>query len=333
MEKNAKKLLKLISDKVSSLTDKKISQIAHAPNHNEWRAYIWQTKPHWEDIAWRVKEPNIKGEAELHLGFYSAKPSEELSKAISETEELAKGKATHLIKNENGIRLVWIVNLTDENSIEILFFSINESLDKFITIALNTLIKSNIPELNQNDSTEHDLMMIELPIMNTFNSFANWVINLNEDEICKSPDQYYQMICDTISNLMDKEEIDGDWTDNFESVIVDEFYKNLEFLQNGLEQWKSNFDIVEYANLSSESELDNNIFEETNYRGEKQPPIELQKIWHVFRYWGIMITGEHHPRKGNFISVFNDYETKLVIVKMLLAKTKEITINTTNTNS
>jgi len=332
MEQNAKQILKRISEKVSTLTDKKISQIAHAPNHNEWRAYIWQTKPHWEDIAWRVKEPNMKGEAEVHLGFYSAKPSEELSKAISEAEELAKGKVTHLIKNENGIRLVWIVNLIDENALENLFYNINISLDKFIAIALNTLIKNNNAELDENDPTEIDLMMIELPIMNTFDSFTNWVINLNEDEICKSPDQYYQKVCDTISILRDVNEIDGDWTDYFESVIVDEFYKNLEFLQNGLEQWKSNFDIVEYADLSSESELDSNIFEETNYKGEKQPPIELQKIWHVFKYWGIMITGEHHPTKGKFISVFDDYETKLIVVKILYAKTKEITANTTNTN-
>jgi hypothetical protein len=152
MEQNAKKLLKLISDKVSTLTDKKISQIAHAPNYNEWRAYIWQTKPHWEDIAWRVKEPNLKGHAEVHLGFYSAKPSEELSKAISEVEELAKGRVTHLIKNENGIRLVWIVNLMDENALEILFSNIIVFLDNFITIALNTLIKNNNPELDQSES-------------------------------------------------------------------------------------------------------------------------------------------------------------------------------------
>lgn len=45
MEQNAKQLLKRISNQVSTLTDKKISQVAHAPKENEWRAYIWQTKP------------------------------------------------------------------------------------------------------------------------------------------------------------------------------------------------------------------------------------------------------------------------------------------------
>ena len=101
MEQNAKQLLKRISEKVGTLTDKKISQVAHAPKENEWRAYIWQTKPHWEDIAWRIKEPNNRGGAEVHLGFYSAKPSEELAQAISKSEELAKGKVSHVIKNEN----------------------------------------------------------------------------------------------------------------------------------------------------------------------------------------------------------------------------------------
>jgi hypothetical protein len=189
MEQNAKQILKRISEKVSTLTDKKISQIAHAPNHNEWRAYIWQTKPHWEDIAWRVKEPNMKGEAEVHLGFYSAKPSEELSKAISEAEELAKGNVAHLLKNENGIRLVWIVNLMDENASEILFSNINVFLDNFIPIALNTLIKNNIPELDQSESeglvleinsidtalTNDDNMKIS----NLTNDQINW-INTNE---------------------------------------------------------------------------------------------------------------------------------------------------------
>ena len=182
MEQAAKSLLKRISDKVSNLTDKKISQIAHAPNHNEWRAYIWQTKPHWEDIAWRVKEPNMKGEAEVHLGFYSAKPSEELSKAISEVEELAKGKVTHLIKNENGIRLVWIVNLMDENALEILFSNINVFLGNFITIALNTLIKNNNPELDQSESEGlvQEINSIDTALTNDDNMKIS---NLTNDQI------------------------------------------------------------------------------------------------------------------------------------------------------
>jgi len=136
MEQNAKQLLKRISEKVGTLTNKKISQVAHAPSHNEWRAYIWQTKPHWEDIAWRVKEPNNRDEAEVHLGFYSAKPTEELAKAIAKAEELAKGNANHVIKNENGIRLVWIVSLNNQPNIDFIINKIFSILSIFMETAL-----------------------------------------------------------------------------------------------------------------------------------------------------------------------------------------------------
>jgi len=156
MEQNAKQLLKRISNQVSTLTDKKISQVAHAPKENEWRAYIWQSKPHWEDIAWRVKEPKAKGETEVHLGFYSAIPSEELVQSITKAEELAKGKVSHVIKNENGIRLVWKVNLNDSNSLDKLFEEISNLLGSFLDIAFGALIKSNqnaegIAEINEID--------------------------------------------------------------------------------------------------------------------------------------------------------------------------------------
>lgn len=169
---------------------------------------------------------------------------------------------------------------------------------------------------------------MELPTLNNFGSFADWVSNLNEDEISKSPDQYYQKICNTIWHLRDEQELDGAWTDNFESVLGDEFFKILESLQLGLEYWKSNLNVDEYANLSSDSELNIRNFEEINYFGEKQPPIELQKIWHNFNFWGRMWTGEHAPKHGKFITIFENYETKLRIVKILLLKTKEIIANT-----
>ena len=67
MEQTSKQLLKKISEKVATLTDKKISQIAHAPKESEWRTYISQSEPHWEDIAWRVKEPNSNGGFDCEL--------------------------------------------------------------------------------------------------------------------------------------------------------------------------------------------------------------------------------------------------------------------------
>ncbi len=155
MEQNAKKILKQISEKVSTLTEIKISQVAYAPKENEWRAYIAQTKPHWEDIAWRVKEPNMKGEAEVHLGFYSAKPSEILFQAISGTEELSKGKISHIIKNENGIRLVWQVNLNNQQNIDILLDKIFSLLSIFMYTALSAVCHNTNNQNGMNDSTEY----------------------------------------------------------------------------------------------------------------------------------------------------------------------------------
>jgi len=157
MEQNAKKLLKLISEKVSTLTSKKISQVAHAPKENEWRAYICQTKPHWEDIAWRVKEPNLKGEAELHIGFYSAKPSEELAQAIAKAEELSKGKISHILKNEYGIRLVWHVNLNDPQIIGKIQDEIFSILVVFMDNALSAVCLNASDQNEINDSVENDI--------------------------------------------------------------------------------------------------------------------------------------------------------------------------------
>jgi len=140
MEQNAKQLLKRISEKVGTLTDKKISQVAYAPNYNEWRAYIWQTRPHWEDITWRVKEPNNRGEAEVHLGFYSAQPSEALNNAIEKAEALSKGKVNHVVKNENGIRLVWKENLNDIAALDKLYLNLEGLLNDFLAIAFDVLI-------------------------------------------------------------------------------------------------------------------------------------------------------------------------------------------------
>ena len=162
MEQIAKQLLKRISEKASTLTDKKISQVAHAPKENEWRAFISQAKPHWEDIAWRVKEPNSRGEAEVHLGFYTAKPAEELTQAITRAEELAKGKVNHVIKNENGIHLVWKVNLNDSNSLDKLFEDISNLMSSFLDIAFGALLKSNSHEEETVDLNESNQEIAEL---------------------------------------------------------------------------------------------------------------------------------------------------------------------------
>jgi hypothetical protein len=140
MNQNAKQFLTRISEKVSTLTDKTISQVAHAPKENEWRAYIWQRAP-WEDIAWRIKEPNANGEAEVHLGFYSSKPGEGFSEGLDNAEQLAKGKVSHIVKNENGIRFVWNVNLSDTKGLKKVEDTILELLPEFIPLALSCVVK------------------------------------------------------------------------------------------------------------------------------------------------------------------------------------------------
>lgn len=323
MEQNAKQLLKRISEKAGTLTDKKISQLSHAPKENEWRAYICQTKPHWEDIAWRVKEPNTRGEAEFHLGFYSAKPTVELAQAIARAEELAKGKVSHVIKNENGIRWVWKVNLNDENSLVKLFEDISNLMSSFLEIAFGVVIKSSpiadIVSISQDN---------QLPTVNNFESFTSWINNLTEEAVSENPEQYYQKICEAIWNLRDLNELDSDWTDIFESIINEEFYKNLESLKNGLDQWQSSLSSDDLVNLSSESGIDDLTFEETDYSGTKLPPIDLQKTWHNFLCWGKMWTGEHAPKHGKFVNIFNDKGTQIMIVNILLVKTREIIANT-----
>jgi len=57
----------------------------------------------------------------VHLGFCSAQTSEELVHAVAKAEELLKGEVNHLLKNENGVRLVWKVNLKDKNLLNKLF--------------------------------------------------------------------------------------------------------------------------------------------------------------------------------------------------------------------
>ena len=142
MEQIAKQLLKRISDKAENLTDYKITKVSHSENNQEWRAYISQSNPYWEDISWRVKEPNKKGDSEVHLGFYSEIPSDQLTNAIKKTEKLGERIVDQIIKNDNGIRLVWKVNLNDNSALEKVEFAILKLLPEFLNNSFETLIKT-----------------------------------------------------------------------------------------------------------------------------------------------------------------------------------------------
>ena len=139
MEQNAIDLLKRISLKVDALTDTKISKVTYAPQKKQWLAKIHQDKPYWEDISWRVQEPNDKGETEVHLGFYSAEPTVGFNEILNKVEALSKDNVNHIIKNENGIRLVWKVNLNENPALNQLFEKISSILPEFIALALKTV--------------------------------------------------------------------------------------------------------------------------------------------------------------------------------------------------
>lgn len=177
MEQNAKQLLKRISDKIGSLTDKEISRVSHAPQEKEWRAYIAQKAPHWEDIAWRVKEPNSKGEAEIHLGFYTANPSEALNNAVEKVEALSKGKVNHVVKNENGIRLVWKENLNDSTALDKLYLNLEGLLNDFLVIAFDVLITSE-KEASKSLISNQDIKKEDWTIVNDIAVLFVYIGNL-----------------------------------------------------------------------------------------------------------------------------------------------------------
>jgi hypothetical protein len=236
MEQTAKSLLKRISDQVSTFTDKKISQVSHASRENEWRAYICQSKPHWEDIAWRVKEPNVKGEAEVHLGFYSALPNELLADTISEAEKLSKGTVSHLVKNENGIRLVWKVNLIDEKYLEKVFTEINNLLGEFLHLTLAALINSDIDnEISTNQQ------------------FNEQIETGNNDILLKITDA--QMGFLESNSWWDKEKAPTDWTKS-RKFIFEAVKKDGRWIELANEDVKNDIEIVSIALTESGSALE-----------------------------------------------------------------------------
>lgn len=242
MEQNAKQLLKRISNKVGALTDKEISRVSHAPQEKEWRAYIFQTKPHWEDIAWRVKEPNARGEAEVHLGFFSAKPSEVLNDAIEKAETLAKGHVNHIVKNENGIRLVWKVNLNNENLLDKLFEQISDLLVPFFEIALKNLNINYLPnhpveQIGESTNNvaedalkveEGDLIIVKI-LVNEFDFSSSRTLQVDpvgNDIVGKS---YDSEDWDLHINWRKLEELESFWWDQEEEFYQFLFEKGIEY--------------------------------------------------------------------------------------------------------
>lgn len=154
MEKIAKEILRRISEKIGVLTTKQISRVAYSSKYNEWHAYISQSKPHWEDISWRVKEPNEIGNTEIHVGFYSAQPSPIIEQIIQKTEILGKGKVDNITKNHNGIRLIWNCNLNSESDTATKLNSIIELLPDFWEIIDLVLCQNDVLKVHSETSDQ-----------------------------------------------------------------------------------------------------------------------------------------------------------------------------------
>jgi hypothetical protein len=255
MEQNAKQLLRRISEKVSNLTDKQISKVAHAPNYNEWRSYIWQNKPHWEDISWRVKEPNAKGNTEVHLGFYSSNPGDNFFEIIDKAEIIAKGKIAGVIKNENSIRLVWNVNLNNNEAIEQVFMQISTVLPEFLQLALSQLCHNN----NIDQENEKSQIIIfenqNLKVEDTF-KFPSKI----PTEILNQIHDYYKNSDDKLAEYL--KEVNDKFSFEYGGWIYSSSYSDI---FEELEKVKINFPEL-FTSIESPIQ---NIENETSSEGEK----------------------------------------------------------------
>jgi hypothetical protein len=260
MQQIAKQFLKRISLKVSTLTHKTISQVAHAPNHNEWRAYIWQTKPHWEDLAWRVKEPKINGISEVHLGFYSEKLVPGLSEAIDQTEALGKGIVDHVIKSDSGIRLVWQVSLNNTEDLDMLYNTIEGILPEFLEIGLNILCKnvsenSDPEEIKLDDGlkpkTQEEELKKDKSEQITFGLFDNWIPYSELQRIEDAYDSKNELLPNILKEILDNYSFkysgwlyDSSYQEMLENIekIIPTYLDNGNHFKVELEELKNNHD-------------------------------------------------------------------------------------------
>lgn len=156
MEQQAKAILKKISEKISSYTDKKITKVTFSEEYNEWRSYICQTKPYWIDITWRVKNPDDSGQTELHLGYYSKQVTANLTSSIEQASNFFNNIVDRFIKTNNGIRLVWNLNLNDANIINKVTDTVDTILENFLGLAFLALFSNDTIETSKKDQEAVD---------------------------------------------------------------------------------------------------------------------------------------------------------------------------------
>ena len=162
---NAKYLIEQISEKALSLTKLKITKASFSTKENEWKSYINQTKPHWEDITWRIKLNEKNSEAKILLTLFSGKPPANFLQILESIEELVASNqfAQIDIKTEKSIAIGWLIDdIENGYMIQVKLGQILTVLDSFIKITLENLVKNAERRNDENYSVGSQEIKIEL---------------------------------------------------------------------------------------------------------------------------------------------------------------------------
>lgn len=170
---NAKYLIEQISQKVFSLTDLRITKASFSTKENEWRAYIHQTKPHWEDIAWRVKLNKNNTEGQIQLTVFSSRPPSNFIQISESIEELVVSNQFSQIdiRTDKSIAIGWMIDdIENGYMIQVKLGQILTVLDSFIKLTLENLVKNgdrrNVEDFNaENQEIKIKLKDNEIEIM------------------------------------------------------------------------------------------------------------------------------------------------------------------------
>jgi hypothetical protein len=139
--------------------------------------------------------------------------------------------------------------------------------------------------------------------------FFEWIKKMQNNNLKTedNPFQIYQDICRNLNDLRESGFIDSDYYNIFEENLIDNFSKELSVFKTGLENWKSNLSNDILSDIESESNA-----------GDFEFSQEIDKIWHLFIFWGSMYTGEDHPKHPNFITHFNDIQVHQIALELLV---------------
>jgi hypothetical protein len=161
---NAKYLIEQISQKAFSLTNLRITKASFSTKENEWRAYIHQAQPHWEDVAWRVKLNENNTEGQIQLTLFSSKPPFNFSQILDSIEELASSNQFSKtdIRTEKSIAIGWTIeDLENGYMTQVKIGHILMVLDQFLRVSLEYLVKNGKARTNQKSNAKSDAIIMK----------------------------------------------------------------------------------------------------------------------------------------------------------------------------